>query len=70
MGHILPGLGGHPLEYINCNGKHVLVYHHLVTFPNDHMLDSILLVGKNILYGTGNNYPPYASLDMTEHGIL
>ena len=51
MDHFLSGLGGSPLENIYGDSVKVLVYHTTLEMPlmSTLLLDSIVLVGKNLL---------------------
>ena len=51
MDHFLSGLGGSPLENIYGDSVKVLVYHTKLEMPlmSTLLLDSIVLVGKNLL---------------------
>ena len=67
--YVMPVLRFHHLENVNSNGKRVLVYHKLVTMPNEKMVDIILLVDNNLRGVTGHNNLPSTGLYMLGRGI-
>ena len=69
VGHILSGIGCHPLDYANGHGEHLIIFNHLVTVPHEKMLAIIFWVGKNILDRTGHNDFPSTSLYVMLHEL-